>query len=445
MAPHGPGDAHPRRRGGGPLRSRGPALSELRLFDEYPEAENILFFDADTIFLQEWNPRVYADRREVVCVRYFPCTWVCVKMLRHIGCTLPIEVWHLGAEEMTAEMRALLAPLGVEFVDGHAVRRRHPVRTLHGWEMKAYALLHSRFAEVLLLDADNVAVRDPADLFDAPEYQQAGAVFWPDFGRLPADHSIWRLTGVTYRDEPEFESGQILVNKERCWHALQVAMHLNEYSDFYYRHIHGDKETFHFAWRKLGQDYAMPACGIDALEATMCQHDFAGERLFQHRNMDKWNPWDGNRRVHGFLHEERCLAFCAELAARWDPTPPTVRRYREEKKSAEERAAAARVVGRRFDYHRVGYDRRPLHLLPDGRVGEGAAGCELFWDLRVADGGKVLLEIYSDRDVTVRLEPNGHDIWRGRWLRHECMPIELTPLADEEVCAPGVLREDAGA
>jgi len=376
----------------------------------------------------------FAGRGIVICgggVKYFPCAWVCVKMLRHLGCTLPIEVWHLGEEEMDGAMRALLVPLGVELVDGLEVRRKYPVRALWGWEMKAFALLHSRFSEVLLLDADNVAVRDPADLFDAPEYRETGAVFWPDFGRLEEDRPIWALTGVAYRDEPEFESGQILVDKARCWRALHVAMHLNEYSDFYYDHIHGDKETFHLAWRKIGQEYAMPPRGIHALEATMCQHDFAGERVFQHRNLDKWSPWLGNRPVAGFLHEEQCFAFCAELAARWDPTPAGARRFQPEKKSADERAAAARIIDRRLDYHRVGYDRRPMRLRADGRVGEGAAGCEQYWDVRATACGKMVLEIFSDSGMTMRLEPNGHDIWHGHWLRHEGMPIELTPLADE--------------
>ena len=32
---------------------------------------------------------------------------------------------------------------------------------------------------------------------------------------------------------------------------------MNEASDFYYRYIHGDKDTFHLAWRFLGQEYAI--------------------------------------------------------------------------------------------------------------------------------------------------------------------------------------------
>src|SRR4029453_2174085 len=101
--------------------------------------------------------------------------------------------------------------------------------------------------------ADNVPVRNPEYLFDAEPYRQRGAVFWPDYGRLAPTRAIWRICGVPYRDEPEFESGQILLNKRRCWRALQLTMHMNEHSDFYYNYVYGDKETFHMAWPMVGQ------------------------------------------------------------------------------------------------------------------------------------------------------------------------------------------------
>ena len=55
---------------------------------------------------------------------------------------------------------------------------------------------------------------------------------------------------------------------------------------------------------------------LDPLEGTMCQHDFQGRRVFQHRNMLKWRlPAGGNPRVAGFHFEQQCLAFLDELAA----------------------------------------------------------------------------------------------------------------------------------
>ena len=151
---------------------------------------------------------------------------------------------------------------------------------MNGWVLKPYAIVHSDFREVMLIDADNVVVRDPAYLFDAPEYREAGAAFWPDFDRLAPDRAIWRICGVPYRDEPEVESGQLLIDKSRCWHPLQLTLHLNSFCDFYYDYVHGDKELFHMAWRMLNRDYAMTPHPLHPLEGTMCQHDFQSRRVF---------------------------------------------------------------------------------------------------------------------------------------------------------------------
>jgi ADP-heptose:LPS heptosyltransferase len=249
--------------------------------------------------------------------RYLPGAWVCVRVLRQLGCGLPIELWHLHDAELPDHLRGPLESLGVRCVNAAEVRLRHPARFLGGYELKPYSLLHSRFEQALYLDADNVPVKDPTYLFDAPQFREAGAVFWPDYGRLAPDRAIWDICKVPYRDEPEFESGQMLIDKRRCWAPLNLAMHMNEHGDFYYRHVHGDKETFHMAWRMLGHPYAMVPHPIRPLAATMCQHDFDGRRVFQHRNLDKWTLRGRNRRVAGFELEEDCLRFVQELAALW--------------------------------------------------------------------------------------------------------------------------------
>ena len=259
----------------------------------------------------------FNGRGIVVCgggEKYFPCAWACIRMLRHVGCTLPIELWHLTPEEMPDAYRAMVEPYGVRCVDASEVQKRYPIRQMHGWALKPYSLIHSAFEEVMLIDADNVVVRDPAYLFDAPEFREAGAAFWPDFERLAPSRSIWRICGVPYRDEPEVESGQLLIDKSRCWLPLQLTLHLNSFCDFYYDYVHGDKELFHMAWHMLNRDYAMTPFPLYPLEGTMCQHDFQGRRVFQHRNMLKWKPGDGNKRVARFEFEEECRIFLRGLS-----------------------------------------------------------------------------------------------------------------------------------
>jgi hypothetical protein len=272
-------------------------------------------FDAASRFIRtigDYPASRFRGRGIVICGGgryYFPCAWVCINILRHLGVKLTIELWGLNASEVDSKIRALVEPLGVRCVDASRVRKRHRARILNGWELKPYAIIHSRFREVLFLDADNVAVQDPTALFEASEYKRHGAIFWPAYRRLPPDDPLWGICHVPYRDEPDFETGQIVIDKKRCWEPLQLTMHLNENSDFYYRYTQGDKETFHAAWRMLGHEYAMISTPVERIECTACQHDFQARRMFQHRYETKWSFEEANPHVEGFLMKDLCVRY----------------------------------------------------------------------------------------------------------------------------------------
>ncbi len=343
--------------------------------------------------------------------------WVCIRMLRDLGCQLPIQCWYLGESERNQAWEQIVASYGVECIDAYEVREKHPHERLHGWELKPYAIQHSPFVEVLFLDADNVPVCDPTFLFDTPEFEANGAIFWPDFGRLAADRTAWRVFGnIPYRDEPEFESGQIVVDKRRCWKAFELChWYMQNSNNFFYFHVHGDKEVFHMAWRKLEQPYAMPERGIDALDGVMCQHDFDGKRLFQHRNMRKWNFYH-NPKTAGFLYEDQCIELVNELKHIWSPAS-------QELATAEDLSALSRLDNKIFEYHRVGYDHRRLKLRRDGTFDEGVASCEHYWTIR----DDHLLVAGDEAELTMTLTPGKHGIWEGQWLNHEKMPVLLVP------------------
>jgi hypothetical protein len=160
----------------------------------------------------------FSGRGIVVCAggaRFFTCAWVLLRVLREIlKCSLPVQVWHMGPQEMDWRMSRLLEELGAEVIDAWRVGPPE-TRPSHGWPLKPFAILHSRFREVLLLDADNVPAVDPEQLFDAPPYRQTGALFWPDLDPLPPASPIWEICRVPYRAEPSFESGQVLIDKQR--------------------------------------------------------------------------------------------------------------------------------------------------------------------------------------------------------------------------------------
>jgi len=118
----------------------------------------------------------------------------------------------------------------------------------------------------------------------------------------------------------------MVIDKERCGEALEFALWMNQRSDFFYNHVWGDKDTFRFAWHKYGLSYAMIPHPVQILEVpggppgvgVMCQHDFEGNRIFQHRNMAKWDLLGENPRIPGFLYEQECREFLAELRGMWN-------------------------------------------------------------------------------------------------------------------------------
>ncbi len=372
----------------------------------------------------------YAEERGIVIagggLKYFPSVWVCINLVRHFGCTLPIQLWYLGDGECDPYMRRLLKPLGVECVDARKLEKDVPCRILCGWELKPYSTLHSPFAQVLFLDADNGPVRDVSYLFDTPQFREHGAIFWPDYACWTLKPEVWTIFGMEWMvpratQEVAFESGQYLIDKTRCWRELRMALWYAEHSDFVFRVVYGDKECFHLAWRFLGTEYAMPRKAPGWNQHTIVQYDFRDQIVFQHRCQDKWRL-GGNRRNNSLANEELCFNLVAELRKRWDgvlwhnpdPTP-------------EEQRVIDELTGRRFLYRRVGYDERPMRLERGAKVGEGAAECERRWDVNIDDGRAVLTLSRLDRP-TCHLQRNGDGIWEGRWLEHERMPVEFIPL-----------------
>ncbi len=358
-------------------------------------------------------PDTYHGRGIVICgggLTYFTNAWVCISMLRHVGCRLPVQLWYLGRRELDERMEELVAPLGVECIDATAVAVEYPARILRGWEMKPYAILHCPFREVLLLDADNCVARDPEVLFETWEYRTRGAIFWPDLGRLHQDDPSWKIFGVEYRDEPEIESGQIVVNKETCWKALCLTKHYNDYSDFYYRYVHGDKETFHFAFRKTGQPYAMPSRPTRFESGTFFQSDFADNLLFQHRNGAKWNFDGPNSFIRDFQFEAECHRFVDELRVVWDGR---IGRTRSSPGSQQLASAREELAAQLYRFTRDGTAYRTMSFASDGRVSLGAAETESRWDVRTS-GKRIVLEISAnDAGTAPCVLVRDADVWRS--------------------------------
>jgi hypothetical protein len=259
-------------------------------------------------------------------IDYLPCVWVLVNVLRQVKCNLPIECWYLDCTEIDEDFEVLLGNLGVSCVNASDIQKLHPVRTnpwRRGWQLKPYAIIHSRFREVLFVDADNVPTRNPEYLFENKAYTRFGALFWPDRDILrPCAErfgwpSIWEILDLPFEPLPAIETGQIVIDKARCGEPLRLALHFNEHSDFYYNVVWGDKDTFQFAFRLLEREFGLiRRPPLDCNGLALFQYDHLGRVVFQHRNGDKWS-WLGCRhRINGFVFEQEGLALIDELRAR---------------------------------------------------------------------------------------------------------------------------------
>lgn len=244
----------------------------------------------------------------VVYPKLLTSVFASIKVLRSYNCTLPIELWISQPEVVrTPSMKQTLEMLQRRFSNVTVETIMDP--TIAGFSTKIHAVVHSKFENVLFLDADNVPVRDPTFLFESREFREKGAIFWPDFWHpektifnIQHESLLWELVDLPFVDMFEQESGQILINRKRAALALEVLMFFAYHRPSHFERLvlaHGDKDLFRLAWMKTNTSYYMmpfpPAsagtvrgtykkqfCGM-----TMVQFDVDGEVLFLHRNAKK--------------------------------------------------------------------------------------------------------------------------------------------------------------
>ncbi|POM68153.1 Hypothetical protein PHPALM_15720, partial [Phytophthora palmivora] len=195
----------------------------------------------------------------VVYPKLIASAYATIRTLRDmLGCKLPIEIW-FRQDEIDRAPRSL-SPLqhlaqnkSVSSIVFRVINDSRAVR----FGAKVFALYNSDFERILFLDADNVPVRDPAYLFETPEFEKTGAVFWPDYWHphytifhLHGDSLLWELLDLPYIDMFEQESGQLLIDRRKHTASLELVR-------FFTFHVPnpieklkllwGDKDLFRFA------------------------------------------------------------------------------------------------------------------------------------------------------------------------------------------------------
>lgn len=164
-----------------------------------------------------------------------------IKLLRYLGCNLPIEVWYLGDRESVDEND--IKGLNVRLIDStkHPMYQdgyKHP-----GWVNKLFALTHTKFDRVLFLDADAYCVVNPVPLFD--KLIESSFVYWQD---MPHQIKTIKWAEVYPEGErkaiPPVQGGQLFIDRNKASTLIRVSNYLCEESNYYFTKMYGDQDTW---------------------------------------------------------------------------------------------------------------------------------------------------------------------------------------------------------
>ncbi|KAL0141959.1 glycosyltransferase family 71 protein [Mucor lusitanicus] len=188
---------------------------------------------------------------------------------------LPIEVFFIRENDLdiakrhylTSEFDNLTLMKLDDYVDDYYTK-------FGGWAMKPFAMLASRFSEMIMMDADVFFFQDPGMLFDDEGYKMTGSLFYydrtlfpnwtkgPDWMRsfLPTMSSFvpksrW-FRGLSSHEQ---ESGVVVMDKRKALLGLLSTCKMNgvtERDEVVYKHVHGDKETYWVGFEVTQTPYA---------------------------------------------------------------------------------------------------------------------------------------------------------------------------------------------
>lgn len=234
-----------------------------------------------------------------------------IHQLRRRGSKLPIEVYIPDKREYDENFCNVLLPqlnavciLGYEELPFEDFKNYF---NLKRYEYKMMAILTSKFENILLLDADNVVIENPDNLFNWKNYIENQLILWPDTWQRTSNPFLFDLVNVTVDysqvedinnynlhdlpgaiQNPSTESGMILVNKKSQLNTLLISLYFNIYGfDYYYPLMtqggagQGDKDSYIFAAHAANLPVYQVKQGVSFLGRFSKQGDFISSALGQ--------------------------------------------------------------------------------------------------------------------------------------------------------------------
>ena len=215
---------------------------------------------------------------------YFLNAYLNFRILRTIGCKLPMEWFYLGNEMKPEWIKKIKDTISeIELIDLGNINKDN-TKGNGGWQKKVESIIESSFNEILFLDADCFPIKDPSYLFNHEFFKTTGCVLFPDI-------HVWREKEISFLNSKfnvslpkrAVESGQMIFNKEKCIDGLIKARELNRNSEDTYKVLYGDKDTFLIGMLQANCDFKVSPHLCDCFPPLNLYHrDFDGNLLFMH-------------------------------------------------------------------------------------------------------------------------------------------------------------------
>lgn len=243
-----------------------------------------------------------------------------IRELRCLGNRELIQVYHCFPDEFssasvnilrTADDRLEIVDVCSDYVDSGTMDLKM-AQQFRNWWIKPLAMVHTDIKEVILLDVDDIFMRDPAVLRTTEGYQRTGTTFFYDrvvpsklfFNQDMEDgeqYMIAMIKGLnrTRFDVPEMktnssngvylsenfknsfayrretaheqDSSVVLIDKSRAGPAIDIMYWLISEKRFDRKFSFGDKETFWIAFELARQGYFFSPWGVACISSTSNQ------------------------------------------------------------------------------------------------------------------------------------------------------------------------------
>jgi len=232
-----------------------------------------------------------------------------ISELRCLGNRELIQVYHCGADELSDRSKQLLFRLDdhIELVDvctdlsRRGVISANMTRAFRSWWIKPLAVYHTDVRHVMMLDVDDVLMKDPAVLRDLDGYVETGTTFFydrvvhkkkflngNDHGRFylrrllrefdyarfdvsegyaPSEH-VFNSFALKGRSCHEMDSSMVLIDKKRAGQTvMDIMLWLITEERFRFKYSWGDKETFWLAFELAHAPYFFSPWGVSVVSS----------------------------------------------------------------------------------------------------------------------------------------------------------------------------------